>query len=100
MHTRKLLAGAIASVIFMGTVIPERVHASPADGIIGLAAGLILGGAMAQGQPRPQPQYRTYRQRRPVAQQRRVVRQPSAAQQVRQQLRKPKRVASDPFMDE
>jgi len=99
MHARRLFAGAIAAIFLAGAVIPERVHASPADGIIGLAAGMILGGALAQGQPRPQPQYRTYRQRRPSVQ-RKVVRQPSAAQQVRQQLRKPKRVASDPFMDE
>jgi hypothetical protein len=99
MQARSLLAGAVATAFLMVTVVPERVHASPADGIIGLAAGMILGGALAQSQPQPR-YYRTYRQRRPVMQ-RKIVRQPSAAQQVRQQLKKPKqRVASDPFMDE
>ena len=97
MQTRKLIAATIAAVFLAGTVIPERVHASPADGIIGLAAGMIIGGALSQGQP--QPRYRTYRTRR-VYTQPRAPRRPSAAQQVRQELRKPNKASDDPFASE
>jgi len=96
MHARTLAISAIAATFLMGTMIPERAHAGGADGILGLAAGMIIGGAIAQRQPQPVYRYRTYRPRRVV--QRRTVRQnPGAAAQVRQELRRPSRVADDPF---
>ncbi len=96
MRRRKWIVGAIAATFFIGSITtPDRAEAGPADGLFGLAAGVIIGSAMSQRQPaydrtyRPRRvYYRAARRRAPVARQVYVSRQKSRA---------PVRASSDPF---
>jgi hypothetical protein len=91
MQARKWIIGALAATFFASSVVvPDRAEAGPADGLFGLAAGVIIGSAMSQQRP---VYYRTYRPRR-------VSYRAPAARKVyvsRPKARPTARIATDPF---
>jgi hypothetical protein len=93
---RKWIIGAVAATFLVGSMTPEPVAAGALDGVLGLAAGVMIGSALNQGRPQPVYRNRTYQPRRAY---RAARARPTARSATIQQKALPTKVqtASDPF---